>query len=529
LSSGSFMLKVDSTLNHIPAGRNHVIGLHESINQPLVNIPNFGTAPTGAFVLGTRNDQGVYTVFVYLHQSETSAIVVYVSEPRHLTHEQYRVEEAEALRFVESMGFMVDNLHFPTLAPPEQDKVMERIPLFRPPRATLDLYDVQEDNASHPPSIFGGISAQDSALVRQGKPLSGPPTMAPVMGQPAVPPMALRHSALDGQPVSESPPPSTDVEIPAGFVAASGSIPTVTGSMTSPPTSGVMPKSGTPSGPVSGAPAPVRPAPDPDALARLGRLLGTFVLLVAATSGWRCSTTQEAQASRTVVAQLDLGNQQLAQGRWPDAIKAFGTALDEDDSNFDALRGTGLAYLKLQRYKEAERFYRRAIEANPKSSLSRNELAVVYMEQRRCQEAVPLFEKVLEDIFYPTPEFAEHNLAQAYACLGRIDDAISRLDKLVTKRPYFCLGYLTLSQLASKSRRPEATIRACDDFVHHCEQNEKIKQQVLPQQSAMCYLRKGLAYAEMGDVESARTSFERCQSLGEVGNECTKSLELLPQ
>ncbi|MEO1335406.1 MAG: tetratricopeptide repeat protein, partial [Myxococcota bacterium] len=345
------------------------------------------------------------------------------------------------------------------------------------------------------------------------------------------PPMALRHSALSdaSMPAARNDGPtssSADVEIPAGFVAASGSIPTVTGSMTSPPTSGTIPPS---VGSANSHISVPRPSPDPDALARLGRLLGTFIFLLAATAGWSCGTTKDAAAPRTVTAQLDLGNQQLAQGRWPEAIKAFGTALDEDGENFDALRGTGLAYLKLQRYEEAERFYRLALDANPKSSLSRNELAVVYMEQRRCQEAVPLFEKVLEDIFYPTPEFAEHNLALAYACLGRTDEAISRLDKLVTKRPYFCLGYLTLSQLASKSRRPEATIRACDDFVHHCEQNEKIKQQVLPQQSAMCYLRKGLAYAEMGDVESARTSFERCQSLGGVRNECTKSLELLPQ
>ena len=152
------MLKVDSSLNHIPAGRNHVIGLHESINKPLVNIPNYGAAPTGAFVLGTRNDQGAYTVFVYLHQSDTRAVVVYVSEPRHLTHEQYRIEEAEALRFVESMGFMVDNLHFPTLAPPEQETVMDaHSALFRPPQATLDLYDIQGDPTGRRPRAVSDL------------------------------------------------------------------------------------------------------------------------------------------------------------------------------------------------------------------------------------------------------------------------------------------------------------------------------------------------------------------------------------
>ena len=538
------MLKVDSSLNHIPAGRNHVIGLHESINQPLVHIPNFGTAPTGAYVLGTRNDQGAYTVFVYLHQAETRAVVIYVSEPRNLTHEQYRVEEAEALRFVESMGFLVDNLHFPTLAPPEQETVMNRTPLFRPPQSTLDLYDVQDDVTSNglaPAPIFGGLSAEDNALVRSGRPQSAPlgtPVVegTPVMGVPAVPPMPLRHSAIRGGTTDSLHGDSMSGSLPEAMggpgSGTTGPISRVDGPQTVPPgyvTNQPYANPPVVTGQPSAPPTP-RPDPDPAALARLGRLLGTFAwLIVAAWTAAGCASSKEAEPSRSITAQLDLGNQQLAQGAWPDAIKAFQNALNEDDDNFDALRGTALAYLKLGRLEQAEQYYQKSLEANPDSSLSKNELAVVYVEQRRCQEAVPLFEKVLEDIFYPTPEFAEHNLARAYACLGRTDDAIQRLDRLVTKRPYFCLGYLTLSRLASKSRRPEATIRACDDFVHYCEQNEKIKQQVLPQQSALCYLRKGLAYAELGDVESARAAFERCQSLGEVGQECRKSLELLPQ
>ena len=132
------MLRVDASLDHIPARREHVVALHESINQPVVNIPSCGTAPTGAYVLGTRNDQGHYTVFVYLYQTTTKGIVVYVSEPRALAAEQYRPEEAEAVRFVESMGFLVDDLRFPSLSPAEQDAVMQRIPIFRPPAMTFE-------------------------------------------------------------------------------------------------------------------------------------------------------------------------------------------------------------------------------------------------------------------------------------------------------------------------------------------------------------------------------------------------------
>jgi hypothetical protein len=38
------------------------------------------------------------------------------------------------LHFLESMGFMLDNLNFRNMAPALQDETMKRLPLFSPPR-----------------------------------------------------------------------------------------------------------------------------------------------------------------------------------------------------------------------------------------------------------------------------------------------------------------------------------------------------------------------------------------------------------
>ena len=114
------------------------------------------------------------------------------------------------------------------------------------------------------------------------------------------------------------------------------------------------------------------------------------------------------------------------------------------------------------------------------------------------------------------------------ACQGDVAAAEQRLRNLMLKRPKFCLGYLTLAQIALDAKHHELTVETCDDFVANCEQDERLGAQILPEHSAQCYLRKGLAYAAMGDVESARASFERCRSRGPNGKECRKSLELLP-
>ena len=528
------MLKVDPTLDHVPARREHVIALFESINQPLVNIPKFGTASTGAFVLGTRNDQGAFTAFVYLYQPETRATVVYVSEPRTLTLEQYRREEQEAIRFVESMGFMVDNVHFPTLAPQEQETVMGRIPMFRPPAAPEAAFE-PGPSGSDPfgtdqlDAIFGGLSDSDANAFRSGMP--APASQRPTgsgsfpgvpRSNPSNPPPYQTHQGGSALPDTTRPgaPPGD------AFGGAPGmSTPPMNSAFNSQPNLSVPPPATTP----PPATAAKVPGPDAAALERLGRLLGLFSILLACVLGLpRCKTTGPTAPPEAVNSQVDIGNQHLAQGAYAEAIRAFQTALDMDERHRDALRGTALAYRQLGILDESEKFYRQAVDVDADWSIPKNELAVVLIQTNRCEEAKTLLLAVKKDIFYPTPQFAEHNLAKAEACGGNTEAAVDRLEKLVLKYPKFCLAYLTLAQMASQLKRHETTISSCDDFGYQCLEDEQIKKFVSVEDRDLCYLRKGLAYAELGDLESARASFSRCQSRGQLGKECKKSLEMLP-
>jgi Tfp pilus assembly protein PilF len=564
---GKSMLRVDPTLNHIPARREHVVSLYESINQPLVNIPNHGTAPTGAYLLGTRNEHGYYTVFVYLHQPDTRAVIIYVSEPRNLTADQFRVEESEAVRFVESMGFMIDSIHFRQLQASEQDAVIGRVPIFRPPAVTMDLLEVADENVLDRPisdPIFGSIGPGGAEVFRRaglgnatippplpgmqsavGSMQGGLPSSIPGQGAPPQMVMSASGAYAPYVPQAGQPPAQFGPQSPAqgyGLGLLQGAAPPgAGGGVTIQPTPGgampqLLPQPMMPGLPGSG-PKPMT-APDPketpEALQRLGRLLGAFAFLFAATaastackSGGTEATEQATTAAQT---QVDVGMQHLTSSHFADAITAFEEALKEAPTDRDALRGTGFAYRALGRLEDAERFYRKAIDSDPKWSIPKNELATILIDTKRCEEAEQLLRAVKEDIFYATPEFADHNLSLALACQGKLNDAVTVLETVVLKRPQFCLGYLTLADLSSQAKRPEKTVQACEDFETQCMKNEKIRSLVTPEQAAMCYLRSGMAHAVMGDVESARTSFMRCQSVeNAVGKECKKSLELLPQ
>jgi Flp pilus assembly protein TadD len=284
-------------------------------------------------------------------------------------------------------------------------------------------------------------------------------------------------------------------------------------------------------------PASASSMQSPEALQRLGRLLAAFLFPIAITAvlmaGFDlegCKASTPPPADDAVQSQIDIGQQQLADRHFPEAITAFAEALKEQPNDRDALRGTGFAYMSLGRLEQAEPYYRKAIEADPKWSIAKNELAGILLVTKRCEEAEGLFRAVTEDIFYQTPEFAEHNLALALACEGKIKNAVELLEGTVLKRPHFCLAYLTLSQLSAQAKLPERTVKACGDFETNCAQFEKIKDQVTPEMNATCYLRSGKAYVDMGDVESARAALTRCMSTSEtIGKDCRELLMMLPR
>lgn len=124
------MFTLDERVRGLPAQRDQVAALYQSINTPHLAIPGKQAGPAQAFIVGVRTGGG-FNVFVYLHLAEASDCAVYLSDRRNLSPDQYREEESEALGFVESMGFMMDNANFRTLAPADQDELIKTLPVFQ--------------------------------------------------------------------------------------------------------------------------------------------------------------------------------------------------------------------------------------------------------------------------------------------------------------------------------------------------------------------------------------------------------------
>ena len=130
------MFTPEPSLTWLHTTRDQVVAIVESINQPQVSIPGKPSQTVSGHLCGLRNPNGSFSIYAVLHLPRSGENVIYLPDRRQLTTaDEYRAVEVEGLQFLESMGFMLDNLNFRNLAPDAQEQVLRRVPLFSPPRA----------------------------------------------------------------------------------------------------------------------------------------------------------------------------------------------------------------------------------------------------------------------------------------------------------------------------------------------------------------------------------------------------------
>lgn len=142
------MFRPDPTIAFVAAVREQVVALIESINQAQISIPGKQPQAAQGHLCGLRNPNGSFSAFVGLYLPESAENVVYAREPREFPREQYLEAEAEGVHFLESMGFMLDNLNFRSLAVEVQESTLKRVPLFSSQKKPVARAGAPEPNGS---------------------------------------------------------------------------------------------------------------------------------------------------------------------------------------------------------------------------------------------------------------------------------------------------------------------------------------------------------------------------------------------
>lgn len=385
------MYAIDERLKGLPAVKEQVVQLYQSLNQPHLAVPGRQAGPATAYVLGLRGPSG-FAVFVYLYLSESGECAVYVPSNGTVPADRYQAEEAEALGFVESMGFIMDNLNFRGRPTDEQESFIQNAPVFQrlPP----------------PPSAVPGVPAS-------------PGTVGP--GRSATSPK--------------------------------------------------------------------------ESVVNIGKLFSAFALsaTLASCAHWVSQESREqAQSHYDLAVGLISRNAQQA-------FIEIEKALEKNPQFAEAWHVKGiLLHHSFGRLEEAKTAYDKAREFKQPFSEASTNLGNLYMDMKRYDDAIALYEKALSDVLYGAPFIAQGNMGWAYYKKGNTALALEHLKASVTINPKYCLGYAQLGQVYGDQGNDEESCRYYGRYKDAC-----------PDQADV-YQRVGLCLLKAGKKDEAAKSFSTC-------------------
>ncbi len=212
-----------------------------------------------------------------------------------------------------------------------------------------------------------------------------------------------------------------------------------------------------------------------------------------------CQHVPTAKERESSDIHYNLGVQAQQAGNIQMALSEFQRSVELDPDNADARNALGIIlHLSFRRPAEAIKHYEKALEARPNFSEARTNLANVYLDLGQYDEAIKLYEQVLNDMLYPTPFIAQGNLGWAWYKKGDRAKAMENIRAAVTLNPQFCQGYRNLGLIHEEAGETE---QACQQFARYREACADI---------ADAYMREGVCLAKLGQVEDARERLTRC-------------------
>jgi type IV pilus assembly protein PilF len=161
---------------------------------------------------------------------------------------------------------------------------------------------------------------------------------------------------------------------------------------------------------------------------------------------------------------LRIGTAHLNQGNYPLALRELLEAHKLDPSNPIVCNNLALAYFVRSKLEESEKYFKKAIELDPKYTEARNNLGRTYIELNRFNEAIATLNEVTKDLTYTEPEKGFANLGLAYYRTKNFQAAQKKFREALQANNNFCPAHgfygQTLFQLKEYKKAADATDRA---------------------------------------------------------------------
>ncbi|MCI4668772.1 MAG: tetratricopeptide repeat protein [Bacteroidia bacterium] len=223
--------------------------------------------------------------------------------------------------------------------------------------------------------------------------------------------------------------------------------------------------------------------------------------------------------SRPAQKYYDQGISHMESATWGKAIDSFNQAVDADSSYIDALLAHGISCRQLYQNTQALKSFNKVISLYPRSLVAHEQLALLYQEMGRLEDAVNVYKQLLTH----HPAYAEGyvGLAKTYFSLGE-----DRSNTSSTEAIHAYIACVKASDMAMRLfLRTENNKRAADvrllagraymeagDFNSALKYIKACKRQLEEKPYFHYYL--GLCYFRKGDKEKAKSNFDVAREMG---------------
>jgi Tfp pilus assembly protein PilF len=241
-----------------------------------------------------------------------------------------------------------------------------------------------------------------------------------------------------------------------------------------------------------------------------------------------CGGAASAENAVRAQKEYELAVGLLEERNTPAAFEHLFKAIELDPGNPEPHQLLGNLYLFRGDLEKAEEELKRSKElaernekyGPPFVAEVENSLGVVYVHQKRYDEAVAVLREAATNIVNRTPYLAWGNLGWAYYEKGQYSDAVSALTQSVRQQSRFCLGYYRLGKTYLALRQFEQAEEALTHALEVPDEECKNLQDA--------WHLRGEARAQLGLRQDAIADFERCVELSagsEAGRACQGYLE----
>ena len=191
-------------------------------------------------------------------------------------------------------------------------------------------------------------------------------------------------------------------------------------------------------------------------MAGVRQAFSVIVVLILAA----CSSGELSREERKAQILYSQGTYELMQKNFTEAINHLDKANELTPHDSKILNNLAMAYYFKKQPALALDYLDQSLKADPQNQDTRSNIATIYLEQGKYDQALAQYQIVLKDIKYDRQYVTHYNLAKLALAQNKMGQAIQELKLSLEEKDDYCPANFTLGQLYAQEHRYQQALES---------------------------------------------------------------------